>query len=310
MDDRFTIVGIRPVPLPRRRTPRWHEGKPVASMAVLAVILAGCLLCDLFIPRDPAYMDLYNASRAPCREFWFGTDAMGRDIFSMIWHGGRISLFIGFFAAAVSTLIAIVVGAASGLAPKWLDELLMRLTEIFLSIPSLLLIVLIQAVLGSASVFSISLVIGLTSWTSIAKVVRAEVRQLRSSEYVVAARCMGAGFPRILRRHLAPNFLSSIMFMAVMNIPRRHQRRVHPQLHGHRPASGGDLLGQYAEPVGKRAVLRGLVDHPDPRRLSGGHAAVRDQYRQLPPPPVQPEGEQSVKAAEGRLFPCGKEPPF
>lgn len=218
MDDRFTIVGIRPVPLPRRRTPRWHEGKPVASMAVLAVILAGCLLCDLFIPRDPAYMDLYNASRAPCREFWFGTDAMGRDIFSMIWHGGRISLFIGFFAAAVSTLIAIVVGAASGLAPKWLDELLMRLTEIFLSIPSLLLIVLIQAVLGSASVFSISLVIGLTSWTSIAKVVRAEVRQLRSSEYVVAARCMGAGFPRILRRHLAPNFLSSIMFMAVMNI--------------------------------------------------------------------------------------------
>lgn len=218
MDDRFTIVGIRPVPLPRRRTPRWHEGKPVVSMAVLAVILAGCLLCDLFIPRDPAYMDLYNASRAPCREFWFGTDAMGRDIFSMIWYGGRISLFIGFFAAAVSTLIAIVVGAASGLAPKWLDELLMRLTEIFLSIPSLLLIVLIQAVLGSASVFSISLVIGLTSWTSIAKVVRAEVRQLRSSEYVVAARCMGAGFPRILRRHLAPNFLSSIMFMAVMNI--------------------------------------------------------------------------------------------
>lgn len=218
MDDRFTIVGIRPVPLPRRRTPRWHEGKPVASMAVLAVILAGCLLCDLFIPRDPAYMDLYNASRAPCREFWFGTDAMGRDIFSMIWHGGRISLFIGFFAAAVSTLIAIVVGAASGLAPKWLDELLMRLTEIFLSIPSLLLIVLIQAVLGSASVFSISLVIGLTSWTSIAKVVRAEVRQLRGSEYVVAARCMGADFPRILRRHLAPNFLSSIMFMAVMNI--------------------------------------------------------------------------------------------
>lgn len=218
MDDRFTIVGIRPVPLPRRRTPRWHEGKPVASMAVLAVILAGCLLCDLFIPRDPAYMNLYNASRAPCREFWFGTDAMGRDIFSMIWYGGRISLFIGFFAAAVSTLIAIVVGAASGLAPKWLDELLMRLTEIFLSIPSLLLIVLIQAVLGSASVFSISLVIGLTSWTSIAKVVRAEVRQLRGSEYVVAARCMGADFPRILRRHLAPNFLSSIMFMAVMNI--------------------------------------------------------------------------------------------
>ena len=218
MDDRFTTVGIRPVPPPRLRKPRWREGKPVVSMAVLAVILAGCLLCDLFIPKDPAYMDLYNAGRAPCREFWFGTDAMGRDIFSMIWYGGRISLFIGFSATAVSTLIAIAVGAASGLAPKWLDELLMRLTEIFLSIPSLLLIVLIQAVLGKANAASISLVIGVTSWTSIAKVVRTEVRQLRNSEYVVAARCMGAGFPRILRRHLTPNFISSIMFMVVMNI--------------------------------------------------------------------------------------------
>ena len=94
----------------------------------------------------------------------------------------------------------------------------MRLTEIFLSIPSLLLIVLLQAVWGKAGVISLSLVIGATSWTGVAKVVRTEVRQLRSCGYVVAARCMGAGFFRILRRHLLPNFLSSILFMVVMNV--------------------------------------------------------------------------------------------
>lgn len=218
MDERFLQVGVRPAPEAAARTRKWYEGKPVLSMALLSVIILGCLLCGFFIPKDPTYMDLYNASRAPCGEFWFGTDAMGRDIFSMIWYGGRISLFIGLFATGISTAIAIAFGAVSGLAPKWLDDLLMRLTEIFLSIPSLLLIILIQAVLGKANVLSISLVIGVTSWTSIAKVVRTEVRQLRCSEYVVAARCMGAGFSRVLWKHLTPNFISSIMFMVVMNI--------------------------------------------------------------------------------------------
>lgn len=216
--DKFTQVGIRPIPAPKAQKEKWYAGKPVFSMAVLAVIVLGCLCCDLFIPKDPAYMDLYNANTAPNAEFWFGTDSMGRDIFSMIWYGGRISLLIGFLATVISTAAAILFGAVSGLAPKWLDDGLMRLSDIFLSIPSLLLTVLIQAILGKASIFSISFVIGITGWTSIAKVVRTEVRQLRGSEYVVAARCMGAGFFRILWKHLAPNFVSSIMFMVVMNI--------------------------------------------------------------------------------------------
>ena len=163
-------------------------------------------------------MDLKNYTVAPCREFLFGTDTMGRDIFSMIWYGGRQSLFIGFVATMISTSIAIIFGTVSGLAPEWLDMLLMRMTEILLSIPNLLLVIFLQAILGKANVLSLSLVIGVTSWTGIAKIVRTEVRQLRSNEYVVAARCMGGGFFYILRKHLAPNFLSSIMFMVVMNI--------------------------------------------------------------------------------------------
>ncbi len=218
MDNLFVQVGIQEIPAPRMKQKKWYEGKPIVSIVLLSIIILGCLFCELFIPKDPTYMDLYHANMAPNSEFWFGTDTMGRDIFSMIWYGGRISLFIGFFATLISTAIAILFGAISGLAPKWLDDALMRLTEIFLSIPNLLLIILIQAILGKANIQTISLVIGITSWTSIAKVVRTEVRQIRNSEYVVAARCMGAGFFRILWKHLTPNFVSSIMFMVVMNI--------------------------------------------------------------------------------------------
>ena len=217
-DEKFTLVGIRSAPETPPERFGARQKKPVAAMAVLAVILLGCLFCKLVMTKDPTYMDLANYSRAPDREFLFGTDTMGRDIFSMIWYGGRISLLIGFVSTALSTLIAVVFGSLSGLAPAWLDSLLMRLTEIILSIPNLLLVILIQAVLGDASIGSISLVIGVTGWTSIAKVVRTEVRQVRESEYVVASRCMGGGFFHILRRHLTPNFLSAIMFMVVMNI--------------------------------------------------------------------------------------------
>lgn len=218
MDERFILVGARtplPPPEPKRR---WYEGRPVVSMAVLAGIILGCLCCGAFVSGDPGYMDLQHSVQAPGRDFWFGTDTMGRDIFAMIWCGGRVSLTVGFLSTAVSAALAVLFGTVSGLAPRWLDELLMRLTEIFLSIPSLLLIIFLQAILGKASVWSLSLVIGITGWTSIAKVVRSEVRRLRNSEYVLASRCMGGGFFHILRKHLAPNFFSSIMFMVVMNV--------------------------------------------------------------------------------------------
>jgi peptide/nickel transport system permease protein len=221
MNESFEIVGVKPELLERQvpeKENRWYQGVPWLAVIVLLIIAGGCLFCKWIMPKDPSYMDLKNYTVAPCREFLFGTDTMGRDIFSMIWYGGRQSLFIGIVATVISTGIAVVFGTVSGLAPEWLDMLLMRMTEILLSIPNLLLVIFLQAILEKANVLSLSLVIGVTSWTSIAKVVRTEVRQLRSNEYVVAARCMGGGFFYILRKHLAPNFLSSIMFMVVMNI--------------------------------------------------------------------------------------------
>lgn len=219
MENKFEIVGILQMPQPEPvKKGKWYEKKPVAACVLLALIVFACLSCDFIMTKDPAYLDLKNYNIPPCREFLFGTDTMGRDIFSMIWYGGRISLFIGIAATLISTMIAIVVGAVSGCAPKWADSLLMRLTEILLSVPGLLAVIMIQAVLGQANVLSISFVIGITSWMGIAKVVRSEVRQIGNSEYVIAARCMGGGFFHVLWKHLTPNFISSIMFMVVMNV--------------------------------------------------------------------------------------------
>ena len=218
-DASFEIVGQRASEETRISAKKMcYQEKPVISMGILAVILFGCLFAELLMTKDPTFMDLVNYNKAPNREFLFGTDTMGRDIFSMIWYGGRISLLIGALSTVISTMIAIVVGAFSGAAPQWLDNLIMRFTEIFLSIPSLLLVVLLQAIMGKANIISLSVVIGLTSWTSIAKVVRTEVRQIRNSEYVIASRCMGGKFFHILWKHLAPNFISSIMFMVIMNV--------------------------------------------------------------------------------------------
>lgn len=218
-DTAFELAGIRKTEvLPERRKKKWYQGKPVVSAVILLLILLGCMFAEMIMTKDQTYMDLLNYNKAPNREFLFGTDTMGRDIFSMIWYGGRISLVIGGLATVISTLLAVIVGAFSGMAPEWVDEIIMRFTEIFLSVPSLLLIVLLQAIMGKASVISLSFVIGITSWTSIAKVVRTEVRQIRNSEFVIASRCMGGGFFHILWNHLAPNFFSSILFMVIMNV--------------------------------------------------------------------------------------------
>ena len=214
----FTIVGIREeAPKPTKKVSRM-AGFPWISVILFGIIVLCCLFAEALMTKDPTYLDLKNFNVAPNGEFLFGTDTLGRDIFSGIWYGGRISITIGFLATIISTFIAVVYGSVSGIAPSWLDTLMMRFTEIFLSVPGLLLVLFLQAILGAANVWTLSVVIGVTSWASISKVVRTEVRQIRSSEYVIASRCMGGGFFHILGKHLAPNFIASIMFMVVMNV--------------------------------------------------------------------------------------------
>ena len=214
----FTLVGIRNAPAAPAPKQRRNRDFPWISLVLLVAIFCCCMFAEVLMTKDPGYLDLKNCNVAPNGEFLFGTDTLGRDIFSGIWYGGRISITIGFLATVISTFIAVVYGSISGIAPSWLDTLMMRFTEIFLSVPGLLLVLFLQAILGQANVLTLSIVIGVTGWAGIAKIIRTEVRQIRNSEYVVASRCMGGRFFHILGKHLAPNFVASIMFMVVMNV--------------------------------------------------------------------------------------------
>lgn len=191
---------------------------PVISLSILALIIAGCLLGDVLAGGDPYYMDTTQISRPPGEGHIFGTDTMGRDLFSVIWCGGRVSLIVGLLSTLISTVIAVIYGAAAGLASSRLDDVMMRFTEILMSVPQILFVMFLQTIAGEATVVSISVIIGITGWMAVAKMVRSEVRDLRDSGFVMAARTMGGGFFYIVRRHLLPNFMPTIMYMIVTNI--------------------------------------------------------------------------------------------
>ena len=191
---------------------------PFVAAAVLLLIILGCVFCGLFTGEEPFRMELTHINAAPDKAHIFGTDTLGRDIWSIIWYGGRRSLFIGAFATLISTGIAVIYGSISGLAGRVVDSVMMRFSEILLSIPSLLLIIFVQAVIGQRNVIGISIIIGITGWMSVAKMVRTEVKRIRDSEYVLISKMMGGNFFHVMRKHLAPNFAGTIMFMVVMNI--------------------------------------------------------------------------------------------
>lgn len=191
---------------------------PIFSTIILTIIVLGCLSCSIISKYDPKYMDLTKCNISPNSTFIFGTDSMGKDIFSQIWYGGKISLFIGAFSTIIATFIGVLYGCISGMSSKYIDYIMMRAIDIIVSIPSILIIIFIQAIIGKNNAIGISIAIGLVSWMNIAKVVRSEVKQIKNADYILEAKISGGGYIYIFKKHLFPNFISSIMFMIVSNI--------------------------------------------------------------------------------------------
>lgn len=194
------------------------KGKPVAAIVILAIVVLGCIFAPFITNHDPSRYYYEALSEAPNSEFYFGTDSMGRDLYSIMFYGGRSSLVIGVLGAAIIAVIGISYGTLSGTAGDKLDAVLMRITEICGSIPSLLFILIITAIFPAQNVISMSVVVGITGWFGLARITRTEVRQIRNTEYVLYARSTGGRFGYVMWRHLIPNFLSAIMFVVVSGV--------------------------------------------------------------------------------------------
>lgn len=191
---------------------------PRTSLVLLGIFFFASFFAGVLAPYGADQMDSAAVSLAPGGAHPFGTDTMGRDLLSMVLYGGRLSLVIGVISTVISTVIAVIYGTVSGVAGKWTDNILMRFTDLVLSVPALLLMLFLQAMWGPASWLSLSVIIGAVSWPQMAKLVRSEVRQIRKQDYILAAQLMEGGFWYILRRHLLPTFLPSLMFMTITNL--------------------------------------------------------------------------------------------
>ena len=168
-------------------------------------------------PYDPNTLHLDAILLAPCDLYPLGTDQLGRDVLSRLLYGGRISLWVGFVAIGISISIGLILGLVAGYFGKLIDELIMRLVDIMLCFPSFFLILAVIAFL-EPSLINIMIVIGLTSWMGVARLVRAETLSLRQRDFVDAARLNGASHLRIILIHILPNALSPVLVSATLGV--------------------------------------------------------------------------------------------
>lgn len=185
------------------------------------VIIVLFVVCALFPERIAPYgydeQDLSRQFVAPGAEHWFGTDDYGRDIFSRVVYGSRISLSIGLVSISFSCVLGVLIGCLAGYYGSALDNTLMRVMDIMLAMPSILLAIAIVATLG-AGLRNLVIAVGISTIPQYARIVRASVLSIKDQEFVEAARCIGASDWRILTRHILPNCLAPIIVQATMNI--------------------------------------------------------------------------------------------
>jgi len=187
------------------------------SLIFIAVIIIFALFAPLIAPYDPSAVDSGSVLMPPSPSHIFGTDMLGRDIFSRIVYGSRISLSIGFIAVGIAVLIGIFFGSIAGYYGGRIDSLIMRFVDIMLCFPTLFLILAVIAIL-EPSIFNIMAVIGATSWMGVARLIRAEVLTLKERDYVAASKVMGAGDAWIILKHLVPNAIGPVLVSATLGI--------------------------------------------------------------------------------------------
>lgn len=189
------------------------------SLVVLLLMALAAILAPTIARVDPNAINVNPEGilKAPSFAHPFGTDELGRDSFSRALYGARISLSIGFIASGMAVVIGVLVGATAAMGGRWLDNLLMRMVDVLLSVPLFFLIMIAQTVM-EPSIFTVMAIIGVTSWMDVARLTRGEFLSLQSSDYVTAAKVVGATRFRIARRHLLPNVANTIIVAATLRV--------------------------------------------------------------------------------------------
>ncbi|MGD0030729.1 ABC transporter permease [Paenibacillus illinoisensis] len=194
----------------------------LGSVLVLMVVLIA-ICAPLLTSHDPAAVDPLNRLKPPAwleggtSEHWLGTDNLGRDMWSRIVYGARVSLIVGMGAVIVSGVIGAILGLLSGFYGKWLDAVIMRVGDAFIAIPTILFMLVVMAIVGPG-ITTLIFVIGVTNWVPFTRIVRSEVLSIKERDFVHAARSIGAKNGRLIVKHILPNILSSFIVICGMNV--------------------------------------------------------------------------------------------
>ena len=190
----------------------------ICALCILALLVLMALIGPSLTPYSYYETHLSLKNRPPSSAFWFGTDELGRDLFTRIWWGARISLFVGIAASFIDLVIGVLYGSLAGLLKGRSEEAMMRLADILSSLPYLLAVILLMVVIGPG-LASIILALTLTGWIPMARIVRGQILSLREQDFVEAAAALGAGRFRLLFHHLIPNCMGSILVTLTLTIP-------------------------------------------------------------------------------------------
>lgn len=217
----------------RRRSPRepnggeslWSQAwrrirrnrRAMFGVYVLVILALASVFAPQLTPHDRDKPNMLMAEQAPSREHWLGTDELGRDVFTRLMFGGRVSLTVGLVAVSIYMIIGVVLGSVSGYYGGVIDNVIMRFTDVVMVVPFFPL-ALTMAVVLKPSVYNTMIIIGLLSWTGICRLVRGEFLTLRQRDYVEAARAEGASDLRIIFRHILPNAMAPIMVAATLGV--------------------------------------------------------------------------------------------
>lgn len=193
---------------------------PVAmvSMMVLALLIVMVIIGPHMRGYDYINMNVLEKNQGPSAKYWFGTDSLGRDLFSRVWVGARASIIIALVATALKLVVGTLYGAAMAHFGGWVDDVMMRIIEVINSLPSLLITILIMMVLGN-NLFALLVALSITAWCNTARQTRGMIKQLKESEYVYASEVLGASPLRIIIKHYVPNMLSILILDASTAIP-------------------------------------------------------------------------------------------